>query len=149
MILIKTKKMTQINDFPEPKPQTEGSAGADLHASIASPIELKPLQRILVPTGWGMEIPQGYEGQIRSRSGWASKHGLIVLNAPGTIDSDYRGEIIVILYNSDPTQTIVIKPLDRIAQIIISPVISWTSISQDTLSETQRNDGGFGSTKLG
>ena len=124
---------------------TSGSSGMDLRADITEPVVLDPLQRALVPTGLFIEIPQGYEAQIRPRSGLAIKQGITCLNAPGTIDADYRGEIKVILINlSNEPQTI--QPADRIAQMVIQKVeiITWQQV--DKLGDTDRGAGGFGHT---
>jgi len=131
--------------FPLPAYATQGSSGMDLRANIEEPVHLGPLERQLVPTGLFMELPLGYEAQIRPRSGLAAKQGLTCLNTPGTIDADYRGEIKVILVNlSNEAQTI--QPGDRIAQMVIQQVeqIQWQPV--ETLSETVRGAGGFGHT---
>jgi dUTP pyrophosphatase len=131
---------------PLPRYQTEGSAGMDLHAAIAVPIEVPPLGRMRVPTGLVFAIPPRFEGQVRPRSGLAARTGLTVLNAPGTIDSDYRGEVAVLLVNlSDATVTI--APLERIAQLVIAPVAHAELIlSVAGLDTTARGSGGYGST---
>ena len=124
---------------------TAGSSGMDLRADITEPVVLEPLQRTLVPTGLFIEIPQGYEAQIRPRSGLAIKQGITCLNTPGTIDADYRGEIKVILINlSNEPQTI--QPADRIAQMVIQKVeiITWEQVEE--LGDTDRGAGGFGHT---
>ena len=128
-----------------PNYETEGSAGMDLRANIDAPITLSPLERFMIPTGIFIELPQGYEAQVRPRSGLAAKRGLTCLNSPGTIDSDYRGELKVILVNlSNETQ--VIEPEERIAQIVIAKHerVTWQEVS--VLNDTQRGAGGFGST---
>lgn len=128
-----------------PEYSTIGSSGLDLRAHLNTSIQLKSLDRVLVPTGLFIELPSGYEAQIRPRSGLAMKQGLTCLNSPGTIDSDYRGEIKIILINlSDSEQ--VINPGDRIAQMVVQKVekISWELV--ETLEETQRSIGGFGHT---
>lgn len=128
-----------------PSYQTIGSAGMDLTANLTEPITLKPMERTLIPTGLFMALPQGFEAQIRPRSGMASKRGITVVNAPGTIDSDYRGEIKVAIINLD-TQDQTIIDGDRVAQMVIAKheTISWTQV--ESLDETQRGSGGFGST---
>lgn len=125
---------------------TVGSAGMDLYAAVDASIILKPLEKFLVPTGIIIAIPNGFEGQVRPRSGLAAKHGIAVLNSPGTIDSDYRGEIKVCLINLSD-QSYEIKKGDRIAQILITPVpkIIWHNVEEFTIDETDRNTGGFGS----
>lgn len=133
------------SDNPLPAYQTILSAGMDLQAHLQEEITLKPMQRVLVKTGLFIELPQGFEAQIRSRSGLALKHGISVLNSPGTIDADYRGEIGVILINLSDTD-FQIKNADRIAQMVIArhETISW-ELSKE-LSSTERGDSGFGST---
>jgi len=131
------------NDLPTYA--TEGSAGMDIRADLSGPLVLKSLERQLIPTGLFIELPLGYEAQIRPRSGMAIKHGITCLNTPGTIDSDYRGEIKVILINlSGEEQTL--HPGDRIAQMVIAPVeqVEWEQV--ETINETVRSAGGFGHT---
>ena len=124
---------------------TKGSAGMDVRANLTSPITLMPMQRYLIPTGLFLAIPAGYEAQMRPRSGLAVKQGLTCLNSPGTIDSDYRGEIKVLLINlSNEPQTI--NNGERIAQIVFAPVAQATLHLTQFLSSTERNQGGFGST---
>ena len=128
-----------------PEYATLGSSGMDIRANLSEPLVLEPLARVLVPTGLFVEIPLGYEIQIRPRSGLAIKQGITCLNTPGTIDADYRGEIKVILINlSAEPQTIL--PADRIAQMVVQKVeqIQWIAVSE--LSESDRGSGGFGST---
>lgn len=140
-----TVRIINRSGNPLPKYETSGSAGMDLRAYIPEPITLGPLERTLVPTGLHIELPHGYEAQIRARSGLAFKRGLTMLNSPGTIDSDYRGEIKCIVVNlSNEPQTI--EPGERIAQMIIARYeqISWNEV--ETLEETDRSSGGFGST---
>ena len=136
-----------INQSPNSLPEyaTEGSAGMDIRANLPGPLVLKPMERQLVPTGLFMELPLGYEAQVRPRSGLAIKQGITCLNTPGTIDSDYRGEIKVILINLSGEEQ-VLHPGDRIAQIVVSPVvqIGWSEVSE--ISVTARNAGGFGHT---
>lgn len=140
-------KVKVINKSGQPLPAyaTEFSAGMDVRASISEPVELKPLHRAIIPTGLFLEIPAGYEVQVRPRSGLAAKKGITVLNAPGTIDADYRGEVCVILVNlsEDP---FVVEPGERIAQLVLArhEVIEWEETSD--LSESVRGKGGFGST---
>jgi dUTP pyrophosphatase len=131
--------------FPLPQYATVHSAGLDLRADLENSQVLKPLERVLVPTGLYIELPEGYEAQVRPRSGLAAKHGISIVNTPGTIDPDYRGEIKVILVNlSDVPFTL--EPGERIAQMIIARFehISWNEV--ETLSETVRGEGGFGHT---
>ena len=126
-----------------PEYATEQSAGMDLRANIDAPVTLEPLQRALIPTGLFMALPKGYEAQVRPRSGLAIKHGIGVLNAPGTIDADYRGEIKVILVNLS-AEPFTINDGDRIAQMVIAlhETIAWQPATE--LSETERGAGGFG-----
>jgi dUTP pyrophosphatase len=136
-----------INESTNPLPDyvTEGAAGMDVRAFLKEPVTLMSLERSLIPTGLFIELPQGYEAQIRPRSGLAIRHGLTCLNSPGTIDSDYRGEIKIILINLSGEKQVV-QNGDRIAQMVIQKVekISWEEAT--LLSETIRNNGGFGST---
>lgn len=136
-----------VNESGNPLPayETAFSAGMDLRASIEAPIVLKPLSRALVGTGLYIELPPGYEAQVRPRSGLAAKYGITVLNTPGTIDADYRGEIKVIMVNlsADDYQ---IQPGDRIAQMIIARHERATLVQVNELSQTQRGSGGFGHT---
>lgn len=131
--------------FGPPVYASEDAAGADLMAAIPSEIVLESGSRIIVPTGIRIEIPPGYEAQVRPRSGLAYKHGITVLNSPGTIDSDYRGEIKVILINHGQEEY-TIKPGERIAQLIFSPVTRVDFFKTDNLQSSRRNEGGFGST---
>lgn len=131
------------SNFDLPKYATEGSSGLDLRAFIQSPIEIKPLDRVLVPTGLYISIPRGYEGQIRGRSGLALKHGITLGNGIGTIDSDYRGEIGVILINLSK-ETYTINSGDRIAQLVFIKYIKSKLIEVDLLNDTDRGKGGFG-----
>ena len=128
-----------------PEYKTQGAAGADVCALIDSPVVLHPGKRAIIPTGLFFEIPEGFEIQVRPRSGLAAKNGVTVLNTPGTIDSDYRGELKIILINLGD-EDFVINNGERIAQIIISPVTQATFQVTDSLSETERGEGGFGST---
>ena len=139
-------KIINKSQHPLPKYQTALSAGMDLYANIDKEITLKPLERKLIPTGLHLELPAGFEAQVRPRSGLAIKNGISVLNAPGTIDADYRGEVGVILVNLSADQ-FTINNGDRIAQMVIAKyeTASWEEVS--SLSETERGTGGFGSTK--
>lgn len=130
---------------PNPKLETIGSAGADLRAFINDPIVLRPLERRLIPTGIKIELPIGYEAQIRSRSGLAFKNGVSVLNSPGTIDSDYRGDVGVILVNLS-SDNFIINNGDRIAQMVIAKHEFPLFINSKELGDSERGDGGFGST---
>lgn len=130
---------------PLPSYSTILSAGVDLRANIDKEIVLEPLKRVLVPTGLFIQLPEGYEAQIRPRSGLAIKHGVTVLNTPGTIDSDYRGEICVILVNISD-ETFIVKDGERICQMVIAKheTVDWVVV--DSLQETERGAGGFGHT---
>jgi dUTP pyrophosphatase len=132
-------------EVPLPRYQTEHAAGMDLQAALAEPITLRSLERAIVPTGLAMAIPTGWEGQVRPRSGLAAKRGVTVINAPGTIDSDYRGEVKVALVNLSP-EIVTIEPLERIAQIVFARHGTATLELVTELDETVRGAGGYGST---
>lgn len=136
-------KIINKSDYALPSYETKGSAGLDLRANIDNPIVLQPLDRALIPTGLFMELPAGYEAQIRPRSGLALKKGITVLNSPGTVDSDYRGEVGVILINLSSVD-FTINPGDRIAQMVIAKheQAEWAEV--DGLSSTERGEGGYG-----
>lgn len=138
-------KIVNHSRFALPEYQTALSAGMDLRANIKESISLEPLQRALIPTGLYVELPAGYEMQIRPRSGLAAKQGVTVLNAPGTIDADYRGEIKVILVNLSP-DVVIINDGERVAQAVVARCeqVEWESVEE--LSTTERGEGGFGST---
>ena len=140
-----TIKIINKSAHPLPEYQTQSSAGMDLNANLAESITLKSLERKLIPTGLFLELPSGYEAQIRPRSGLAIKNGITVLNAPGTIDADYRGEIGVILVNLS-SEDFTINNGDRIAQMVIAKyeTAEWQEVN--SLNETERGEGGFGST---
>ncbi|MGF7137945.1 dUTP diphosphatase [Roseimarinus sediminis] len=138
-------KIVNQSNNPLPAYSTIMSAGMDLRASLKEPVELKPLERALIPTGLFIELPKNYEAQIRPRSGLALKHGITVLNSPGTIDADYRGEIGIILVNLSNT-TFTIQNGERICQMVIAQheTVEWNEAEQ--LEETERGAGGFGHT---
>jgi dUTP pyrophosphatase len=136
---------TSTSDVPLPGYATSGSSGMDLRATVESEVAIKPRERALIPCGFQIEIPQGFEAQVRPRSGLAIKQGVTVLNSPGTIDSDYRGEVKVILINFGQEE-FVVKRGDRIAQMIIAPVTHVQLKEVETLTETSRGEGGFGHT---
>ena len=140
MIRIKAEKGAVIPHYA-----TEGAAGADISAYLSAPVTLRPGEYKAIPTGLFMEIPEGYEVQVRPRSGLALKHGITVLNAPGTIDSDYRGEVKVILINHS-SEAFTIQNGDRIAQIVVARVHRLPFVEVVDLSATERGEGGFGST---
>ncbi len=133
------------DDLPVPRYQTDGAAGVDLPAAVRQPVAIEPGRGALIPTGFRLGIPPGYEGQIRARSGLAMRHGLIVPNAPGTIDSDYRGEVGVLLMNLGP-KTFVVRRGDRIAQLVVSRVERARFRLVERADDTERGDGGFGHT---
>ena len=128
-----------------PAYQTPGSAGMDLRAAIDGDIVLEPGARAAVPTGLRMALPPGHEGQVRPRSGLAFRHGLTVTNAPGTIDADYRGEVLVLLVNLGRAPVTITRGM-RVAQLVVAPVVQVTVLAVDDLDETARGAGGFGST---
>ena len=136
-----------VNEGNQPLPQyaTPQSAGIDLRANISEPVELKPFSRALIPTGLHIALPEGYEAQIRPRSGLALKKGITCLNTPGTIDADYRGDVEVILINLS-AETFIVNPGERIAQMIIGKFDQAKLIEVETLDETERGEGGFGHT---
>ena len=142
MIRVDIRRLPNNEDLPLPAYETVGAAGMGLRAAEA--VTLKPGARHLVPTGLSIALPQGFEAQVRPRSGLAVKHGVTVLNSPGTIDCDYRGEVKVPLINHGQDDFVIARG-DRIAQMVIAPVtrISWSEV--DTLDETARGAGGFGS----
>lgn len=132
--------------LPLPKYETRGAAGMDLRAAIDGDVIIYSGERKLIPCGFRMAIPEGYEAQIRPRSGFALKRGVTVANAPATVDSDYRGEVAVILINHDPSSMFVVKRGMRIAQMVIAPVVQAVLDPMGALDETKRGDGGFGHT---
>lgn len=138
-------KIINKSGYETPKYATPFSAGVDLRAAISEPITLSSLERAMVPTAIYIELPQGYEAQIRPRSGLAAKHGISIVNSPGTIDADYRGEIRVILVNLSK-EPFVINPGERIAQMVVAKYekVEWVEVEE--LSTSQRGEGGFGST---
>jgi len=143
MIKILIKRLSK--EIPLPKYETEGSSGMDLSANIVSSINIGPGEKKIVPTGIAISIPNGFEVQIRARSGLAAKHNITVLNTPGTIDADYRGELKVILINLGK-ETFKIEKGFRIAQMIVCPIIKVKFEEVENLNETKRGTGGFGST---
>lgn len=132
-------------DTPPPSYQTDGAAGLDLAAAVVDPVTLAPGDRALIATGWAVAIPEGFEGQVRPRSGLAWKHGITVLNAPGTIDADFRGELKVLLVNHG-REPFVVRAGDRIAQLVIGAVARADLRVVDALDATTRGSGGYGST---
>jgi len=140
-------KIINQSDNPLPTYATLGSSGMDIRAMLTEQKAIRPMERMLIPTGLFIEIPIGYEAQIRPRSGLALKQGLTCLNTPGTIDSDYRGEIKIILINLSEEEQ-VIQPGDRIAQMVIQKVEHVVLVEVQSLEETKRNNGGFGHTGI-
>lgn len=145
MIIVKIKRLPNNPDLPLPRKMSQHSAGFDLTAAVESPVTIEPAKTALVPIGVALSIPQGYEGQVRPRSGLAVNYGLTILNAPGTIDSDYRGELKVALINlgSGP---FTIRRGDRVAQLVIAPVAPVALEETVDLDPTSRGEGGFGHT---
>ncbi|MBT9291639.1 dUTP diphosphatase [Prosthecodimorpha staleyi] len=140
-------RLAHAHDLPLPAYQTQGAAGFDLVAAVPAdaPVEIAPGSRAMIPTGLVLAIPPGHEGQVRPRSGLAARHGVTVLNSPGTVDSDYRGEVKVILINLGDTAFRVERG-ERIAQMVVAPVVQVGLAAVETLGETDRGAGGFGST---
>ena len=147
-VRVPVERLPHGRDLPLPAYATPGAAGLDLLAALPEerPLMLRPLERALVPTGLRIALPEGFEAQVRPRSGLALRHGLTVLNAPGTIDSDYRGELAVLLVNLG-SEPVTIRRGERIAQLVLAPVsrLAWEERSVD-VAETGRGTGGFGST---
>ena len=144
---ILVKRLPHAAGLPLPAYQSAGSAGMDVMAALASPLNLAPLQRALIPTGLQIALPHGFEAQIRPRSGLALKHGITVLNSPGTIDADYRGEICVLLINLGDAPFEIMHGM-RIAQMVVAPMTQTQFIETDELPVSARGAGGFGSTGL-
>lgn len=144
-IAVEMKRLPHGADLPLPHYQTADAAGMDLYAAVDAPLHLAPGDSAMVPTGLAMALPSGYEAQVRPRSGLAAKHGVTVLNTPGTIDADYRGEVKVILINHG-SKAFEITRGERIAQMLFAPVTRATLSEVNDLSETERGEGGFGST---
>jgi dUTP pyrophosphatase len=146
-ISIGLRRLANGEGLEAPRQQTEGAAGVDLPAAIAASetLEIAPGKYAMVPTGFAIALPHGYEAQVRPRSGLAAKHGVTVLNSPGTVDADYRGEIKVVLINHGDAPFIVRRG-DRIAQMVVAPVSRVSFIERETLDETERGDKGYGST---
>jgi len=145
MSQVKIKKLENFKDLDLPKYETPNSAGMDLRSANDKPITIKPLERALIKTGLAIALPSGYEAQIRPRSGLALKKGITVLNTPGTVDADYRGEIGIILINLSNEDFVVERGM-RIAQMIVAPCVQVELEVVEDLSETERGKGGFGST---
>jgi dUTP pyrophosphatase len=140
-------RLRRVGAIPVPLPayQTPGSAGLDLCAALPEAVQLAPGERRLIPTGLIFEIPEGYEGQVRPRSGLALKHGISIVNSPGTIDSDFRGEVGIVLINHG-SEPYMVEALSRIAQIVLTRVEQFAIEEAESLTETSRGAGGYGST---
>ncbi|MCH2449043.1 MAG: dUTP diphosphatase [Gracilimonas sp.] len=141
------KKLHHAKDLPLPNYATIAAAGMDLRAAVDTAVVIKPGERKMIPTGLQMALPEGYEAQVRPRSGLAIRNGITMLNTPGTIDADYRGEIKVIAINHGEEE-FVVNHGDRIAQMVIAPVTQFPVVEVDDLDETDRGEGGFGSTGI-
>ena len=146
-ITIKIRQAEECKDVPLPKYMCKSASGLDLSAAVKEETVLTPGKRMLVPTGLFIEVPPGYEAEIRPRSGLAVKHGLSIVNAPGTIDADYRGEIGVILINLGQ-KPFIIRRGERIAQMVIKEIVHAELVEEDNLTETGRSSGGFGHTGI-
>ena len=146
-VTVPLKRLDNGADLALPHYETAGSAGADIHAAVEAPLRLEPGQRALIPAGFAMALPAGYEAQVRPRSGLAVKNGITVLNAPGTIDSDYRGEVKIMLINLVKEEVAISRGM-RIAQLVVAPVSRAGLALVDSLRSTDRGSGGFGSTGL-
>jgi dUTP pyrophosphatase len=144
-VRVRFRRLAHAADLPLPAPASAGSAGLDLRAAIDAETTLAPGRRLLVPTGFAVELPPGHEGQVRPRSGLAARHGVTVVNAPGTVDNDYRGEILVALVHLGD-EPVVLRRGDRIAQLVVAPVATVEVEEAAELGETDRGVGGFGST---
>ncbi|HET6456231.1 MAG TPA: dUTP diphosphatase [Armatimonadota bacterium] len=144
-VIVSIRRIPGSEDIPLPEYATAGSAGLDLRAAVDSDVVLLPGERKLIPTGLTLAIPEGYEGQVRPRSGLALKHGISMANTPGTIDSDFRGPVQVIMINLG-SEPFTVRRGDRIAQLVICPVAHARLVEVESLPETARNDGGFGHT---
>lgn len=144
-VAIGMRRLAHAGDLPLPAYATAGAAGADLRAALGEPLLIPPGGRAAVPSGFAFEVPDGYEMQVRPRSGLAARHGVTVLNAPGTVDSDYRGEVMAVLVNLGQAP-FVVRHGDRIAQLVVAPVSIAAFAEVAELGETARGPGGFGST---
>jgi dUTP pyrophosphatase len=145
---VRITRLRGARDLPLPARATPGSAGFDLHAALEKDLVLAPGERALVPTGFAIAVPAGYEVQVRPRSGLALRHGIVLPNAPGTIDPDYRGEVRVILMNAGH-EPYTLRRGDRVAQLVVAPVAAAVFEEVDSLEETERGSGGFGHTGSG
>lgn len=145
---VRVLRLAHAADLPLPAYKTELAAGLDLRAAIDADLEIAPGRRALVPTGLALALPRGFEAQVRPRSGLALEHGVTVLNSPGTIDADYRGEIGIVLINHGE-RSFVVRRGERIAQLVVAPVVQATLVEVESLDATERGAGGYGSTGRG
>ena len=145
VLRVEITREPHADDLPLPRAESEGAAGLDLRAAVTEPLVLSPGERRLIPTGWRIALPDGFEAQVRPRSGLALRHGILIPNSPGTIDADYRGEIQVILMNAGDADFEVARG-DRIAQMVIAPFVRPDWIEVEVLESTDRGEGGFGHT---
>ena len=143
--VVRVARLAHGADLPLPSYESSGAAGMDLRAAVGGPVVLQPGERAAIPTGLTLALPQGYEGQVRPRSGFALREGVTALNSPGTIDADYRGEVKVILINHGGAEVTIVHG-DRIAQLVVAPVVQAVWSEVDSLDVTGRGEGGFGST---
>lgn len=144
-IAVAIRRLPHAAGLPLPSYATAGAAGLDLPAAVDEPVELEPGARALIPTGFAIQLPDGFEAQVRPRSGLAARHGISIVNAPGTVDADYRGEIMVCLINLGE-QRFTVSRGERIAQLVVAPVSRVALREQDELDDSARGDAGFGST---
>lgn len=144
-VSVEITRDAHAQDLPLPEASTSGAAGLDLRAAVRETLTIPPGERCLVPTGWRIALPEGFEAQVRPRSGLALRHGILIPNSPGTIDADYRGEIQVILMNAGSTDFEVARG-DRIAQLVVAPIARASWVEVDVLDATDRGEGGFGHT---
>ncbi len=147
-VTVIVRRLPHGDDLPLPAPATVASAGADLLAAVTEPVTLQPGDKVLVPTGIAIALPNGYEAQVRPRSGLAAEHGVTLLNSPGTIDADYRGEVRVLLINHGAVPFKITRGM-RVAQLVVAPVARARWLVVEELEETPRGAGGFGSTGTG
>jgi dUTP pyrophosphatase len=146
--MVAVTRLPHGTDLPLPAYETAGSAGMDLRAAVDDPVRIEPMERKIIPTGLAIGLPVGFEGQVRPRSGLALKHGITVLNAPGTVDSDYRGEVGVLLINLSG-EAYTVNRGDRVGQLVVAPVATAKWLETQGLDDTARGLGGFGSTGEG
>jgi len=144
-VQVAVRRLPHAADLPLPRYQTSDAAGMDLPAAITDPVTIPPSERALIPTGLVIAVPRGFEAQVRPRSGLAWRHGITLPNSPGTIDSDFRGEVQIIVLNTG-RESFTIRRGDRIAQMVLAPVVQAEWVEQDDLEQTDRGEGGFGHT---